>query len=164
MMKVLTVAMIALALFAESAMSFAATPASLSEGRAEDETAISKIVYRLRDGWNAGDGRAFAAPFAEDADYVIVNGVRIKGRGAIEAGHQQIFDTIYKNSRISATVESVRFLCDNVAIAHVQWQLKYRENNTERDSKAMNSLVLKKENRQWVITAFHNTPVASANR
>jgi uncharacterized protein (TIGR02246 family) len=48
----------------------------------------------MESGWNTKSGERFA----EDADYVVINGMYIKGRKAIETGHQQIFDTIYKSS------------------------------------------------------------------
>ena len=49
--------------------------------------------------------KAWGAHFAEDADYVIINGMRIKGREAIDSGHQQIFDTIYKGSVLAASTQ-----------------------------------------------------------
>jgi uncharacterized protein (TIGR02246 family) len=47
---------------------------------------------------DAKSGEAFAAPFAADADYVVVNGMKLKGRDLIEKGHMSIFLTIYKDS------------------------------------------------------------------
>jgi uncharacterized protein (TIGR02246 family) len=132
--------------------------------RSEDEAAIRAIVSRLQEGWNAGSGKVFAEPFAEDADYVIINGRRIKGRSAIEAGHRQIFATIYKNSHISPSVQSVRFFSDAIAIAHIEWRLKYFEDAVARDGRAMNSMVLAKENGKWSIVAFQNTPVSDEQR
>ncbi|HKG23404.1 MAG TPA: SgcJ/EcaC family oxidoreductase [Blastocatellia bacterium] len=132
--------------------------------RPEDEAAIRKIVSRLQDGWNAGDGKAFASPFAVDADYVIINGARIKGRDAIDSGHQRIFDTIYKNSNNTASLQSIRFIRDDIAVAHVEWHLRFSENGTAREGTAMNSLVLARDGGQWSIVAFQNTSVASARR
>jgi uncharacterized protein (TIGR02246 family) len=137
---------------------------STSGGRAEDEAAIHKVVGRLQDGWNKGDGKAFAAPFAEDADYVIVNGKRIKGREMIASGHQGIFDTVYKNSHNTGTIQSIRFVREDVAIVHSQWHLKFREGDTEREGTAMNTMVMTKEKGQWSIIAFHNTPIVQAEK
>lgn len=39
-----------------------------------DEKTIRNLIQDVENGWNNGDGDAFAAPFAEDADYVVVNG------------------------------------------------------------------------------------------
>src|SRR6185503_6394517 len=108
------------------------------QARAEDEAAIRKIVSRLEEGWNAGSGKEFAAPFDEDADYVIVNGMRIKGRKEIDGGHQHIFDTVYKNSRQSSTIQTVRFLSDTIALAHIEWNLKLADGH---EVSAMNLLV-----------------------
>ena len=128
--------------------------------RAEDEAAIRKNVMRMQDGWNAGDGDAFAAPFAEDADYVIINGMRVKGRKAIAEGHRQIFSTIYKNSHNAATIESVRFLRDDVAVAHVRWHLKHQAG----EGNARATLVMTKDKGKWSIVAFQNTGIASAQK
>jgi uncharacterized protein (TIGR02246 family) len=39
-----------------------------------DEAAIRAILAQLADAWNTGDGAAFAAPFAEDADFIAFEG------------------------------------------------------------------------------------------
>ncbi|MFP5263910.1 MAG: SgcJ/EcaC family oxidoreductase [Blastocatellia bacterium] len=135
-----------------------------SDGRAEDEAAIHKIVSRLEEAWGKGDGKAFAAPFAEDADYVVVNGMRIKGRDMIAAGHQRIFDTVYKNTHITPTVQSVRFIREGVALVHVEWRMGPRPGAPAGGSKAMNTMVMTKDNGRWSIAAFHNTPIESAQR
>ncbi|HVF90436.1 MAG TPA: SgcJ/EcaC family oxidoreductase [Blastocatellia bacterium] len=132
--------------------------------RPEDEAAIRKVVTRLQDGWNAGDGKAFASPFAVDADYVVINGMRIKGRDEIDAGHQRIFDTIYKNSNNTASIKSIRFIRDDIAVAHVEWHLKFNDNGATREGTAMNSLVLARDGGEWSIVAFQNTSVAGARK
>ena len=132
--------------------------------RAEDEAAIRAIVTRLEDAWNAGDSKGFAAPFAEDADYVVVNGMRIKGRAAIDSGHRAIFDTVYKGSNLNGSPQSVRFIREDVAIAHVEWHLKFKEGDNVRENKSMNSIIVTKEKGLWSITAFHNTPIIAAQR
>ena len=88
-----------------------------------DEAAIRANITRCQDGWNAGDGEAFGAPFAEDADYIIVNGMHVSGRAAIAARHQQIFDTVYRGSHNTFTVEDIRFVRPDVAIARARARL-----------------------------------------
>lgn len=126
---------------------------------AAEETLIREIVRQVETGWNTKSGKDFAAPFAEDADYVVVNGMYIKGRTAIEKGHQQIFETVYKESFIAATVKSLRFARPDVAIVHVEWNLTVRQGGAETKSTALNTLVLTKDNGRWQIAAFQNTPV-----
>jgi uncharacterized protein (TIGR02246 family) len=145
-------------------LSYSTAGAAEQKARAEDEATIRAIVIRLQDGWNAGDSKAFAAPFAEEADYVVINGMQIKGRAVIDAGHRQIFDTIYKGSHNTASIKSVRFIRDDVAVAHVAWHLKFREGDTPREAKAIATMVFTKEKGQWSITAFQNTGIAPAQR
>ncbi len=137
----------------------ATTHAQTKHGANKDEAAIRQIVQQVQDGWNALDGKAFAAPFAADADYVIVNGMSIKGREAIEKGHAEIFNTIYKESRNVATVKSVRFLRPDVAVAHIEWNLEFKVGGAVRKARAMNTMVMTKEGGSWTIAAFHNTPI-----
>jgi len=141
------------------AVSFGFAQAKTSKTGNQDETAIRQIIKSVEEGWNAHDAKAFAAPFASDADYVIVNGMYIKGRDAIEKGHVGIFTTVYKDSRNAATVKSVRFLRPDVAVVHVEWNLEYSPSGETRKARAMNTMIMTKDSGKWSIAAFHNTPV-----
>jgi uncharacterized protein (TIGR02246 family) len=125
----------------------------------QDEIAIRDVVKRVEAGWNAGSGEAFATPFAEDADYVVVNGMHHKGRAVIAEGHERIFSTFYKGSVNTYTVEDVRFLRPDVAIAHVHHVLKYREGEGMQEATARSTWVLTKNDGEWSIAAFQNTPI-----
>lgn len=127
-----------------------------------DEAAIRQIVQQVQDGWNAHDGKAFASPFAPDANYVVVNGMKIDGREAIEKGHTAIFSSIYKDSHNVATVKSIRFLRPDVAVVHVEWNLEVSKGGEK--AQAMNTMVMTKEGGKWSIAAFHNTPVRAQGR
>jgi uncharacterized protein (TIGR02246 family) len=124
-----------------------------------EELAIREAIAAVEAGWNAGDGSRFAAPFADDADYVIVDGRYVKGRQTIAQGHQQIFDTIYRDTHNVATVQRIRFLGDDIAVAHVEWQLTFPQDTAVR--KSMTTMVMAKANGTWSIAAFQNTPVVS---
>lgn len=123
-----------------------------------DEAALREAVKQMENGWNTKSGALFAKPFADDADYVVINGMYIKGRATIETAHQQIFDTIYKETKISLTVKQIRFLRPDVAVVHVS---AHREGPTkELTAAAMLTLVMTKEQQGWTIAAFQNTAVA----
>lgn len=130
---------------------------AVSQNIAEDEIAIHAVIAAVEAGWNAGGGDQFAAPFAEDADYVVVNGMYVKGRQAIAEGHQHIFDTVYRNSHNTGTVEHLRFLADDIAVAHVRWHLKLRPDDS--GNTAICTMVLTRSEGDWTIAAFQNTPV-----
>ncbi len=138
--------------------------AQTSEKMSRDETDVRQIVQQVQDGWNAHDGKAFAAPFAADADYVIVNGMQIKGREAIEKGHIGIFTTIYKDSRNIATIKSVRFLRKDVAVVHIEWNLEFTVGGETRKGHALNTMIMTKDKGKWSIAAFQNTPIQTESR
>jgi uncharacterized protein (TIGR02246 family) len=138
-------------------------PANINETTyTEDEAAIRAAVRQLMDGWNAGDGQAFAAPFADDADYTVWDGMYIKGRQTIAAGHQHIFDTVYKGTTNQIEVEEVRFLREDVALARARACLYTPEGEvagTAFGNGVKPLFVLTKTNGHWQIDAFQNTPV-----
>ena len=139
-------------------------PAETAQTPTADETAIKQLVQQVQDGWNAHDGAAFAAPFAADADYVVVNGMKIKGRDEIEKGHTQIFTTIYKDSRNIATVKGIRFLRPDVAVVHIEWNLEHSLGGQKRTDRALNGWVVTKDNGKWSIASFQNTPIQAERR
>jgi uncharacterized protein (TIGR02246 family) len=141
-----------------------AISAQTPQSSSTDEAALRQIVQQLQDGWNAHDGKAFAAPFATDADYVVVNGMKIKGREEIEKGHTQIFTTIYKDSHNVGTVKSVRFLRPDVAVVHVEWNLEFSMGGEKRKAQAINTMIMTKDGGKWSIAAFHNTPIQPQGR
>jgi uncharacterized protein (TIGR02246 family) len=140
-------------------MLFVVAPVLAQNDRAADEAAMRENVKQLESGWNTKSGALFAKPFAEDADYVVINGNHIKGRAEIEQGHQRIFDTIYKDTTLSLNVKQIRFLRSDVAVVHVSG---HREGPTkEVTGDAIMTMVMTKEARSWKIAAFQNTAVAS---
>ena len=134
-------------------------PVNVQNSHAADEAAIRDNVKQMETGWNTKSGALFAKRFAEDADYVVINGMYIKGREAIESSHQRIFDTIYKDTTITLTVKQIRFLRPDVAVVHVTGQ---RVGPTKDLAEAaMITLVMTKEKQGWKIAAFQNTAVVS---
>lgn len=133
--------------------------AHAQNNRAADEAALRDAVKQMENGWNTKSGATFAKPFAEDADYVVINGNHLKGRAMIESGHQRIFDTIYKDTTLSLTVEQIRFLRSDVAVVHVKG---YRTSPSEQQKQgAMITLTMTKEKQGWTIAAFQNTAITA---
>ena len=139
-------------------LGFSVEPVNLQDSRAADEAAMRESVKQMETGWNTKSGALFAKPFAEDADYVVINGMYIKGRATIETAHQRIFDTIYKDTKINLTVKQIRFLRSDVAVVHVTGHRDGPTKDLTQD--AILTLVMTKEQHGWTIAAFQNTGVA----
>ncbi len=129
-------------------------PADLSP---DDRAALESIVGQLEAAWNAMDGSAFAARFADDADFVNILGEHFRARPLIEAGHTAIFRTIYAGSTNRYTVEAARLLRPDVALVHVHALLDAPHGPLAGRHGARFSLVLTKEAGGWEIAALHNT-------
>jgi uncharacterized protein (TIGR02246 family) len=138
-----------------------------------DEQSIRGIVERLEQAWNHSDSTAFAEVFAEDADFVDILGRHHRGRATIEAGHRQIFDTIYRGSRNTSTVEWVRFLRRDIAVVFLRAELLSRLGGAVDQARraaqvsehpataqARPTLILSNNGRGWEIVAFQNTRIA----
>ncbi len=133
-------------------LGFSGQTVQQQDGRAADEAAMRESVKQMETGWNTKSGALFAKPFAEDADYVVINGMYIKGRAVIESQHQRIFDTIYKDTNITLTVKQIRFLRADVAVVHVEGHRTSATKELAQD--AMLTLMMTKEKQGWVIAAF----------
>jgi uncharacterized protein (TIGR02246 family) len=124
---------------------------------AADRETLEGIVQALETAWNAGDGEAFAAPFAADADFVNVRAEHFRGRQAIAAGHAGIFRTIYAGSQNKYVVESVRPLAAAVALVHVRATLDVPAGPLAGRHAACFSMVCIRESGGWQIASLHNT-------
>ncbi len=125
-----------------------------------DEQAISNILGQLEVAWNAADSQGFAASFMEDAVFIHIFGGQLDGRAAIEAAHRQIFATIYRGSRTSYLLRSVRFVRPDVAMVLVQQHVELHESDRTRELDTRPTLVVAKEQGKWHIAALQNTRIS----
>ena len=125
-----------------------------------DEQALSQIVAKLEEAWNAGDSAAFASYFTDDATFIHIFGGQLDGRTAIQAIHRQIFDTIYKGSRNHFTLQRIRFLRPDVTMVFVHAHLKFNEGGEPHEILTRPTLVVVKENGKCQAAAFQNTRIS----
>lgn len=148
--------------------------ANLSQDHQTDDRAIAEIVARAEAAWNKGDAAAFCAEMADDVDFINVLGERHQGREVVTRGHQFIFSTIYKDSRVRYTIERIRHIRSDVALAFIHAKLisrlppnaiasaqrQTRIDDEMHESQARPTMILAKDHGRWHIVAFHNTNVA----
>ena len=134
-------------------MTLTSSPPSTGDG----EAIASDILQRLQNAWNAGDGAAFGASMAEDADFVTIRADHLRGRQAIVASHLHIFETFYKGSRNEISLESVRMLSDDIALVHARSVLHAPDGPLAGRHEAEMSLVLTPGQSAWQIASFHIT-------
>src|SRR5262249_24511514 len=132
------------------------------------QAAVLAIVDDLRTAWNTLDAKAFAAVFAEDADFTNVFGISAKGRARIETTHAAIFNTVFKDSRWTETEPRVRFIRPDVANVDVRWQVIGSLDPEGRPwphrRGLMNFIATRDSAGSWSIAVFHNMDLPSVDR
>jgi uncharacterized protein (TIGR02246 family) len=131
-----------------------------SEPQPGDAEHVRALYLAAMDGWNAGSGDAFAAPFTDEADFVAFDGTRFHGRREIALYHAPLFETYLKGTRLVGDVTDVRFVAGEVAILHAYGGMVARgkrEPAPERDS--VQTMVAVKRDGRWELAAFQNTRV-----
>jgi uncharacterized protein (TIGR02246 family) len=124
-----------------------------------DEDAIHSLVDRLMAAWNHHDAHAFAAVFAEDADFTNVIGEGASGRENIEKLHAPMFSTLFKNSHLEYTDIKVRFIRPDISPVDVRWRMTGATDpagNPWPNRKGLINFVATKENGSWQVLVLHN--------
>ncbi len=129
--------------------------------QSEDEIAIKEIVQGMQNGWNKKNGNDFAAGFAEQHDYVNLFGLYLpnaRKEGNARA-HQQLFDTVYKETDLQLRVAKLKFLTPDIALVHVLGHTHPLGNPGKKLQEIVISGVFQRQDAGWQIVAFQNTPV-----
>jgi uncharacterized protein (TIGR02246 family) len=126
--------------------------------RSADEHALHTLFQELQAGWNQGDGQAYAASFTEDADYIVWNGTSLKGRQAIAAAHQQLFETRLQGSRLEGLIQHIRFLSDDIALVHLHGRPQIPDQAVPAPEQySIQTLIGIRQDGGWRFTSFQNT-------
>jgi uncharacterized protein (TIGR02246 family) len=110
--------------------------------------------------FNTHDAKAFGSLFTEDADWVSVAGIRVKGRADIQTEHEKAFTTFFKSVTLQSTGTTVRLVRPDVAVVHFNWELTGqvdKDGKVAAPRRGIITIVAAKEEGQWRITAGQNT-------
>lgn len=141
------------------------TPAAVTaQGQRDD---LATLVAAFDAAWNAGDAGAYAALYAEDAQFINPLGVVLPNQGAIRAGHTFLFAGPFQGSTHESNVRRITFLTGTVAIVDLDVsvtgfvQLPPGLNATEPGVlRSRERLVLVKRAGEWQIVMNQITAVA----
>jgi uncharacterized protein (TIGR02246 family) len=123
------------------------------------EAIATTILEQLEQAWNAGDGAAFGAPFADESDFVNVRGEHHRGADNIAHGHQAIFDSIYAGSTVRFRLDIARPVAGTI-LAVASSTLDAPSGPLKGIHNARFTMVIADQGDDWRVTAFHNTLVA----
>jgi uncharacterized protein (TIGR02246 family) len=125
----------------------------------EPEQATDEIVAAMVRAWNSHDAHSFAAVFAPDADFTNVFGMVARGREEIEGFHGPIFETMFRDSRLTATQTRVRPIRPDVAAVDIRWEMsgaRGPSGDQWPSRRGLMNLVLTREGGIWSIAVMHN--------
>jgi uncharacterized protein (TIGR02246 family) len=130
------------------AMILAAQDAS----RSAERTAILDLVKQYVDSRDRQDEKAVEALFTGDADQLVSSGEWRKGRAAVVRG--ALNSSQQTGGKRTISVESIRFLTADVAVADGRYQLSQLAGNTTRDM--WTTFVFTHAGGAWRIAAIRN--------
>ena len=120
--------------------------------RAEDEAAIRAVVASFIATREANDAEALHALLTEDADQRVTSGSTRAGREAVVQGSLQT--TQETGGQRTISVETIRFLTPNVAIADGPYDIVGRSDGPDRHYRT--TMVLQRVDGEWKIAAIRN--------
>jgi len=128
-------------------------------GTGTEDEAIRDVIDHFIGAWNRHDVHAFAAVFAEDADFTNVRGQGASGRAKIEEFHARPFATMFKDSHQKYTDIKIRYLRPDIAAIDVHCEMTGAtdaEGNPRPLRLALLNFVMMKNAGQWQIVVMHN--------
>ncbi|MFC5862787.1 SgcJ/EcaC family oxidoreductase [Acidicapsa dinghuensis] len=130
------------------------------------DQAVRDTMQHLCEAWEAGDGKAYAALFSEDAQYVTAPGQRLHGREAIATSHQQIFDTIFKNSKLGRNYPvAFHAIAPGVVLLEAAGAVLFPgERESDIPPNGLMTMVLAHRDDAWKIVSFQNTPTGPSRK
>lgn len=124
-----------------------------------DEAAIRAVVAKYVDARERIDPKAVEQLFTDDADQLVSSGEWRKGREAVVKG--TMASSQNTGGKRTITVESVRFVAPEVAIADGRYELTGLAGGATRSM--WTTIILKRSGKEWRITAIRNMlPAAPA--
>lgn len=127
--------------------------------KSDDEAAIRGIVGKYVDAREKIDPQAVEGLFTEDADQLVSSGEWRKGREALVRG--TMASSRNNSGRRTITVESIRMLTTDIAIADGRYEITGADSGAVR--KMWTTFAMKRTDKGWRIAAIRNMlPAAPA--
>jgi uncharacterized protein (TIGR02246 family) len=136
--------------------------ASGAQADGDDRGAFQRILKQQQDAWFNEDGKAFAATFTKDADFVTFNGDHLQTRDGIAQGLQYYFDKYIDHNHIKVLDETVNVTTGDLAlIVRTTCLVQPPGTDCREGSLSRNTNVLVKRRGQWQQQSFQDTRIVS---
>ena len=123
-----------------------------------ENAAIEKIHSELLTYWNKQDARGMASLFSDNGNVIGFDGSQMNGKKEIENELQQVFAN-HKTAAYVWKVNEVRFLNAETALLRaIAGMTPPGKKEINPSTNAIQTLVAVKQNNNWEISLFQNTP------
>ena len=131
----------------------------MSDSRAQDEVAIQTVLVESYKAWEAGDAEGMVADYTGDATAIMTGSLR-DGRDVIRHNMALAFEGPLKGSSTYNKQLSLRFVGRDAAIVISESGILFDGQTEVPDTGKVNATwVFEKRDGQWLIAAYHNSPV-----
>jgi uncharacterized protein (TIGR02246 family) len=136
----------------------------MSDSRAEDKAAIEAVLVDSYKAWEAGDADGMVADYTADATAIMPGSLR-GTRDAIRESMALAFGGPLKDTSTWNKELSFRFVGSDAAIAVYESGILFGDQTEVPDAGKVNATwVFEKRDGQWLIAAYHNSPVLAAGQ
>ena len=131
----------------------------MSDSRAQDKAAIEAILSDSYKAWEAGDAAGMVADYTADATAIMTGSLR-ESRDMIRENMTLAFEGPLKGTSTWNKELSFRFIGRDAAIAVYESGILFGDQSEVPDAGKVNATwVFEKTDGQWLIAAYHNSPV-----
>ncbi|MFC0863866.1 SgcJ/EcaC family oxidoreductase [Sphaerimonospora cavernae] len=129
----------------------------------DEVTAVREVPGRVVAAWAGNDADAFAQVFTGDATMILPGDVFVSGRQGIRAFMAAAYSGPYKGTRVAGDPVSAKFLGEDAAVLVTRGGILLPGETEVAPERAVRATwVLARQDGQWLITAYQNTPIGSA--
>lgn len=130
----------------------------------EEENEIRLLYYKLIEAWNKREAPGMASLFTEDGNIVGFDGTYVESQTEIGRHLATIFFN-HPTAAFVTKIKGIRFVTPEVAHLHsIVSMIPPGENDLKSEVNAIQTLIAVKENQNWKIAQFQNTPAAFHGR
>jgi len=123
-----------------------------------DKAAIATLTQKVVASWAYQDAEGFASVFTDDGTMILA-GVYCKGRAEIQSYMEEAFAGRYKGTQVTGKPVDMRFFSPDIALLlSLGGVLESGATEVDEDSAIRASWLCVRQDGQWKLVAYQNTP------
>jgi uncharacterized protein (TIGR02246 family) len=149
---------LALILAAPALIGLYNTAAADDSANSAEDAAIKEVVAGFSNGWNTHDAHAMCASLADDVEWVNWRGEPLGTRQAVEDEHAKLFADLYKNTRRTDVVKTIRYINPQLAAVDDYWTMtgaRKRDGSDWPYRAGYSNFLMAKRGGRWIVIVSH---------